>query len=218
MAEQEEQLDETMLNDGEVADDSVGVEEAAEAGVKAVSRSTLAIVLLVLLAGVGIFVMYKRNGPSAASAAPAATANDATVSQFLQGGGTNVKVMEQMLRKTEEVVNQFRKYPSMAQIPLSELQTNPFRHQHAKSASTPGGGESAEARRQREAERQAVLKAVQGLQLGSIMHSDAQRACMVNNAMYTEGQQVEGFTVEKITPMSVIVRKGAYRFELKMQK
>ena len=41
---------------------------------------------------------------------------------------------------------------------------------------------------------------------------------MINNALYTEGQQVEGFTIEQIGTKAVIVRSGVYRFELTMQK
>ena len=41
---------------------------------------------------------------------------------------------------------------------------------------------------------------------------------MINNAMYQEGQDVEGFTIEQIAPQAVVVRNGLYRFELRMQK
>ena len=67
-------------------------------------------------------------------------------------------------------------------------------------------------------ERQAALKAVQALQLQSIMFGETRRACMINNALCTEGQQVDDFVIEKITQGAVIVRSGTYRFELKMQK
>jgi hypothetical protein len=40
---------------------------------------------------------------------------------------------------------------------------------------------------------------------------------MINNQMLREGQIVDSFTVDKISAASVIVRSGAYRFELKMQ-
>ena len=63
-----------------------------------------------------------------------------------------------------------------------------------------------------------MLKAVQELQLQSVMHSDAMQACMIDNTLYREGQQVGGFTVEKINPNAVIVKNGAYRFELRMQQ
>jgi hypothetical protein len=41
---------------------------------------------------------------------------------------------------------------------------------------------------------------------------------MINNTLYLEGQTVEGFLIERITPASVIVRQETYRFELRMQQ
>lgn len=48
--------------------------------------------------------------------------------------------------------------------------------------------------------------------------SSAQRAALMNNKLVQEGGEIDGFTVEKITADSVIVRSGVYRFELKMQR
>ena len=73
-------------------------------------------------------------------------------------------------------------------------------------------------KKKREEERLAVLRAVNNLQLQSVMSGGARSSCMINTALYTEGQQVEEFTVEKVSPNSVIVRHGTYRFELKMQR
>jgi hypothetical protein len=50
------------------------------------------------------------------------------------------------------------------------------------------------------------------------MHSDARKACMINNVVYLEGQQVDGFVIRTINPASVIVQQDRYRFELKMQR
>jgi hypothetical protein len=51
-----------------------------------------------------------------------------------------------------------------------------------------------------------------------VMHSDARKSCMINNSLYLEGQQVESFTIERISPNAVVVRNGSYRFELRMQR
>ena len=74
------------------------------------------------------------------------------------------------------------------------------------------------AKRRREEERQAVLKAVGALNLQSVIHSGTRKSCMINNTLYTEGQQVDSFVVERISPDAVVVRNGVYRFELRMQK
>jgi hypothetical protein len=169
---------------------------------------------LLLLAPAIIWYMYNRGGPASAAAAaldqPPAAAQ--TVHTFLDSGQDGIRAMREMLKSTEKVVAEFMTYPSMSQIPLQDLRTNPFR----MLGKTSDGSESAE-KKKREEERAAVVKAVQGLQLQSIM-SGKKGACVINNTLYTEGQQVDKFTVEKISNGTVVVKSGPYRFELKMQK
>jgi hypothetical protein len=81
----------------------------------------------------------------------------------------------------------------------------------------PSESETA-AKKRREEERQAVLKAVATLNLQSVIHSGTIKSCMINNTLYTEGQQVDDFVIERIDPGAVIVKNGVYRFELRMQK
>ena len=169
---------------------------------------------VVLLAPRVIWYMYKGKGPDAASGAAAQQQSPAsqTVHTFLDSGQDGVAAMRKMLQGTEKIVKEFLAYPSMAQIPLDELRTNPFRAQ--QQAADDG---SAASNRKRDAEREKVVKAVQALQLQSIM-SGKRGACMINNTLYTEGERVGQFTIEKISQASVIVKSGQYRFELKMQK
>jgi hypothetical protein len=167
-----------------------------------------------LLAPMLIWYMYKGKGPSAADAAAnQSTPAAQTVHTFLDSGQDGVAAMRSMLQGTEKVVKEFLTYPSMAQVPLEALKTNPFRARQQVAADDS----DAQSKRKKDAEREAALKAVQTLQLQSIM-SGKRGACMINNTLYTEGQQVGQFIVEKISQSSVIVKSGAYRFELKMQK
>ncbi len=181
-------------------------------------NNAMTVLLGVVLAGACvIYLMYFRGGPrTAAAAGNQSEQNSATISRFLEAGGENIKLMERMLRGTEKVVQQFRNYPSTTQVPLAGLKANPFRYEPLKGADPAADEELA--KKHRSEERAAVLKAVQELQLQSIMHGTNRRACMINNTLYSEGQQVESFTIEKITPDSVIVKNGSYRFELKMQR
>ncbi len=192
-----------------------GSEAAFVTGESSKPPSTQYIILggLLILAPIVIWIMYNRKGPASASAAvakpPAAVQ---TVRTFLNSGPSGIKVMREMLQSTEKIVQEFLKYPTMTQVPLADLKTNPFR-----SAGANAPDPDAAARRKREEERAAVVKAVQNLQLQSIM-SGTHKACMINNALYTEGQQVDQFTIERIVNGAVIVKSGQYRFELKMQR
>jgi hypothetical protein len=189
-----------------------------------VNRSTLVMFAILVLAASGLYFMYRRTGPQGAMAA-SITKETAearkTISNFLSGGDASFKSMEMRLKYTEKVVQQFRKYPSATQVPLNDLLTNPFRL-HAPEAkkqnvSNEGLSEAAEKKR-RDEERVAIRKAVEGLQLQSIMCGDTRKACMINNTLYREGQTVENFTIEKISPSTVEVKNGPYRFQLRMDR
>ena len=158
--------------------------------------------------------MYLRGGPQKANAADAGTAQ--TINTFLADGERHVSLMKQMLKETDKVVLRFRQSTAQSQIPLEMLRTNPFQMEVATK--TPAASEENSAsRRRREEERSAAIASVQSIKLQSVLFG-AQRAALINNKLVQEGGEIEGFTVEKITADSVIVRTGIYRFELKMQR
>jgi hypothetical protein len=163
--------------------------------------------------------MYQRQGPSAAVAAtPEAQKAEKTINTFLTSGPDGIKMMHSMLKDTEKVVQQFLEYPSVTQVPLENLHTNPFKSQADKAA--PNAAELSEeaAARKREEEKLAATKASEALKLQSIIYSGSRKACMINNTLYKEGEQIEQFTIEKIEPGRVIVKTGQYRFELKSKR
>jgi hypothetical protein len=184
---------------------------------KPINRTLVVIMAAAALGGGALVFNHVRQGPAAAKAAPVMSTADAKkrISQFLDDGKGNVKVMEQMLHNTEKVVQQFANYPSVTQVPLGELKTNPFRQ---SSATPKDEANDPDLKKKLEAQRQAALKNVQNLQLQSVMKGEQRSTCMINNTLYREGQTVEEFFIEKITPNSVVVRSNEYRFELKMQK
>ena len=192
-------------------------EYVSEESAPAKKPSPLIAVGLVLALAGGGYLWKTHSGPADAAAAELqADEASQSVSKFLDGGTKNVAMMEKMLRDTEKVVQQFLNYPSMKQVPLADLHTNPFRFR-AENADTGKPNESeAAAKRRREEERQAVLKAVGDLNLQSVING-SHKSCMINNTLYTEGEQIDGFIVEKINPGSVVVKNGVYRFELRMQ-
>ena len=196
------------LSDGGDAGFVIGEEK------KPMNRTTLVLMLIVALGGGGLYLMYRRaGGPQSVAAAPASVQANKTITQFLSSGDTSVKNVERLLANTRKMVEQFLAYPSVNQVPLNRLATNPFR----QSAPTKDGESSseAEARRRREEDRAMIKKAADGLVLQSILHG-ARKACMINNTMVTEGQTVEGFKIEKINPNSVVVQQSGYKFEIQM--
>jgi len=188
----------------------------ADAPKPALNQGLLYLLVLVTIGGGGTYLMYKRQGPSSAAAASVQTVQaQQTINNFLTSGPNGIKTMEAMLQNTEKIVQRFLEYPSVPQVPLADLQTNPFRFSKPDANAKP---DEDALRKKKEEERTAANRASQELRLQSIICSSSRKACMINNSLYLEGQQVDQFTVEKITPSGVIVRSGNYGFELRMQK
>src|SRR5262245_15193329 len=93
-----------------------------------ISRSTLVMFGVLVIGAAGLYIMYRQSGPKAASAASVQATADAkkAINTFLTNGEDRFKSMEQRLKTTEKVVQQLKVYPSATQVPLADLQTNPF--------------------------------------------------------------------------------------------
>lgn len=210
--------------DSSTIDDQESMLESTEGGFVAstptpVSRGMIIILGLVVLGGGLLYFMSRKAGPAEATAAVEAQQADQTITKFLDNGEVSVRLMEQMLRDTEKVVQRFLNHNALKQVPLSDLQTNPFR-MHAPTAAGSGAhhDDGGLEQRRREEERLAMLKAVEQLQLQSIMFGETRRACMINNTLYVEGQTVQGFTIEQIHPSKIVLRHREYRVEKTLQR
>jgi hypothetical protein len=182
---------------------------------KPLSKGTVIMAGILLACGVGTYVMYTRSAAVDGAPTPEAAAAQTTINQFLQDDVGNVTRMKDMLKDTEKVVQQFLTSPGKKQIPVEDLQTNPFRVA-AVEAKEAKVDENA-SKRQHEEQRLAVLKSAQALNLQFVM-SGKRKSCMINNTVYREGQNVDGFKVETISADAVVVRKDDARFELRMKK
>lgn len=177
---------------------------------KQISAGTIVVGGLLVACTAATWFMYVRNSPTAAAANPATAAADATITQFLTDDTQNVARMKQLLEDTDKAVQQFQNDQTKAQIPIDQLQTNPFR---ADSADMTVAAEKVLEQKKKD----QLLKEANGLKVQSIIHGK-RRAAMINNTLYTEGQQVNGFLIEKIQPGEVVVRADKYRFKLLIQK
>src|SRR3954451_22554007 len=102
---------------------------------KTVRRSTLIMFAVIVVGAAGLFVMYKQAGPKTAAASVTKENAEAkkTINTFLSGGETSVKSRKEVLKNTQKMMQLSVSYAPLPQVPLSELQTTPFR-QHAAEA------------------------------------------------------------------------------------
>jgi len=203
----------------EVADDDAS--DLAIETPKPRNNAMMVLAMLVVLGVGAVMFMRMKAGPKPAAASPEAATAKATINQFLTDGSKNITAMRELLKNTEKVVQQFLNYPSMTQVKLEDLKTNPFRFAAVK-LDDPNA--DAEAKRQAAAkrliaEKEAFTKIVQQIKLQSILHAGAGTStCMINNATYTEGQELNSLKIQKITPNSVVFTKGSLQAEVKINR
>lgn len=180
---------------------------------------TMALFGLIAIAAGVVYFMYFKNGPASAEASAAdvaSTQTAANVTEFLASGEQHMKLMREMLKDTDKVVERFHQYPHKTQVPLASLRKNPFKA--ILQVSSPVAESDAAARRRLEAERVEVTDAVRKLNLQSIMAGGATKACMINGKLYQPGQQVDGFAIEEVATDGVVVGKKGFRFKLSMKR
>jgi hypothetical protein len=176
-----------------------------------IGTGTLVVGGLIAAAAAMTYFMHLRTGPAKAAANPATANADATITQFLSNDSQNAERMRQLLKDTEKAVQQFQQQPAKTQVPIENLKTNPFR-----TELTAAKNEEAEKAADKK-KKDELLQAAAALKVQTIM-SGKRKAAVINGTLRTEGEEVNGFEVEKINADTVIVRKDGSRFSLKMQK
>jgi hypothetical protein len=179
----------------------------------------LLLLLIVVVGGGGLFVMHKKAAPTAAVASAETTQATSAISAFLTNGNRNIAEMRDLLRDTEKVVDQFLRYPSVSQVKLDQLKTNPFELQKPKTVVVTNDGAAAKARLAAlEREKAEMANAVARLSLQSILWSDKGATCLLNGRVCHEGEAIQGFVVKTIERTSVTVSKGEYSFKLALKQ
>ena len=184
---------------------SVAVEsETEETAAPEKSRSWIGLAGIgVIVVGVAAFLHF-RNGPAAAAADEVA---QQTVSTFLSTGKKSMSTLKEMLDKTARTVDQMN---APAAEP-AKLAKNPFFKPEPAAAPITAAPAVDEARGQ-------ALQRASQLKLQSILVSGSRAGCMIDNRYREVGDAVGTFTVERIAAGGVIVRDGAFRFELKVSR
>jgi hypothetical protein len=198
-------------NENQVAE---GAETAEQSGPESkprfrVSRSTGMLGILVAAAVGGLWFMHWKSGPATAVAD---TTAQKAIKNFLGDGKKEVDSMKATLANTERQVAELRQFPAASQVPLEDLRRNPFAEKTTDAKSPVATSKFSEA------ERDAALKKASALKLKSIIYSESSRSCIINNRFCQEGTSIDGFTIERISQSSVIVKSEAFRFELKVAR
>jgi len=194
--------------------DMIFTPEASKPG-----RNAGMLMIAFVMIGVGvIYFMRARGGPAKVKASDEVTKAEGLIKGF---DGTQVKKMHELLKNTEKVVdimNQDRSKTMPDQV--IDKKNNPFVYHspHEKPDENPGDKTAREEARRRAARKAKFQEDVNGLRVQYVMVSNFAKTAMINNKLVQEGQEVDGFTIEKLSPNTVIVQRDGMRAEIKTSK
>jgi preprotein translocase subunit SecG len=170
-------------------------------------QSTLILMAVFVVGGLGIWMMIRRAVPAVAAAAPQTNEVAEIGTAIAQLNGMQSEVNNQM----KSVTARLNHLSEVGQIAVEDLRKNPFTREMSSGLTNAG-----DATQKQFFEEQARRNAA-GLQLWTITASPRGVSCMINEKLLRKGDVVEGFTIREIRAASVLVEQNGIVVELKME-
>jgi hypothetical protein len=192
--------------------DMIFAPEASKPG-----RNAGMLMVAFVMIGVGvIYFMRARGGPAKAQASAEVTKADNSIQEFIRDGN-QIKKMKDMLNNTEKVVEQFSRDRSATATKVEDLKSNPFKYlsPNEKPGEDPSLQSDRDKAKAAAARRLKFAEDVGAMKVQYIMVSAFAKTAMINNKLVKEGQEVDGFLIEKLTPNTVTVQRDGLRAEIK---
>lgn len=159
------------------------------------------------LAGIaGLYLLSLRNTPAAASARQKLV--EAKVDAALKQLDPPAAAPQDRPGDKPGIIDRFYYDARARQIPSRDLQSNPFAFKappNMRKVEVPIPKEVERAKPAAVIALEQARAAVKGLRLQSVL-SGARNAAMISDNLLTEGQQIRGWTVERIQSRSVVLR------------
>ena len=171
---------------------------------KSMSKSTIFVTVLFAIGALGLWVMIKKVGPSAASAAPVPgeAKIDTAIAEF-----SGVK--KQMYGKVDDIIGKLSHLSSDEEGKDKDLKKNPFTHSVSLGDfDNILGGNHVDIN----------PDSVKDVKLWSIMHAEKDSCCIINNKILYVGDSIKDFEITKISPRSVELVSSSGRLVLKMSR
>jgi hypothetical protein len=186
--------------------DMIFAPEASKPG-----RNAGMLMIAFVMIGVGvIYFMRARGGGPAPVSAEAIRAKE-LIDRF---DGNQVKKMKDLLESTEKVVRQWDVDKNAR--PDTELANNPFKFV-SPTDHGPTTDPNAKDKEQAKAKAQ-FLEGLDNMKVQYIMVSAFAKTAMINNKLVQEGQEVDGYAIDKITPQEVFFSKTIKSYGFKAAK
>jgi preprotein translocase subunit SecG len=169
---------------------------------KNLRRSTIVVAVLVAVGLAGLGYMIRKSQPQAAYGKPVKEEENKIEVAISRLTG----VSSEMVSRMDEIVNKFYEFSDVFQVGVGELVKNPFEVEMFMGAMKEEGP-SAEDQAAKAAliQRERLKKRAKTLKLLSVMRSDGDDACMINDRILHLGDSIEGLTVTRIAGDSVLL-------------
>ena len=180
-------------------------------------RGNLALVVMFAGGLAAVYLLSLREGPAAASAEQRTA--ELAVDEALSRLGKGDPESSQPQSRAEDVVATFYLQARQRQIPLADLQRNPFRCEVYSTRGTEARSRKEQTPPQDTSQAKALSDAMaeaKGLTLQSILTGSAGATAMISNNLLTEGQKIRGWTVSKIGTRQVVLTWKEHQHVLKM--
>jgi len=197
---------------GEFSDEEIATSKFGGSDTRCLNHGTIFLLLSCVLAVVGIYFFSTRYQPKEASAE--AKAVEAQVDQALQKfvNRQEQAKTKQLFTNSEKMVQAFYEYPVKQQVPVDELQKNPFSRYEGVEEEAPVNSSKEKERLLKELDQQ-----LGELDLQSVVQTDRGARCLIDGRIYQKGQVIDGaFTIESIEKEQVKLSAQGFEFSLDM--
>ncbi len=163
-------------------------------------KSTILVVVLVVIGLVCLWFMIRKSKPQAALAQQA----DQEQTQMEVAIGRLTGFSSEMMSKADQILKKFYEFSGVHQVNVNDLSKNPFEVEafakDLKADVAPQIDSAAEAALIRE---QRLKQRASSLLLVSVMQSGRASSCMINDMLLRQGDTIEGFVITRINGDSV---------------
>jgi hypothetical protein len=179
---------------------------------KRVRKSTTLLAVLFIIGLLCLWFMIKKSTPKAASAGSVETEETLIETAMNRLTGVKSKIFSRM----DEIVKKFYEFSDVPQVEVNELAKNPFEIETF----------SANLRKKPVAEeidtknlwQQQIRYKSRGMQLLSIMQSNQDNCCMIDDRILYEGDSIKGFKVLQIGDSYVKLESDGVQITLKLSE
>jgi len=165
---------------------------------KNVQRSTLYVITLFGVGVVCLLLMVKKSKPAAAGAAENVEEEARIEVAISRLTGARSEMVDSM----DHIVNKFYEFSNVPQVGVNELNKNPFQQDSYIKDQQTIAEDNAQERRINSL-RQKMLHDSEDISLLSIMHSEEENRCMINELFLSVNDRVGNFIVTDIGDKSV---------------